>query len=206
MPRLLIIYGALALAGFLFALWHPPKLPKYWLLLATAAVPQIGGLFGIWIPGMFLVSVACILIWCGCNWRIAGVPLMSAGVVLNMLPMALHGGAMPVRSDVLARIGLVASPGTLIAASKDVVVETSALWMLGDWLVIQSRVLTLIASPGDVLVLAGIVWWLLLSHRFRKGTFRDDASHRVGTGVPRFTLARAKRAPRADSSGAARGC
>ena len=57
----LTLYLSCALAGGALALWRPPQMPRYWLLLSIAAVPQLGSLLGIWIPGMFLVSVAALV-------------------------------------------------------------------------------------------------------------------------------------------------
>ncbi|HEX9374038.1 MAG TPA: DUF5317 family protein [Roseiflexaceae bacterium] len=160
----LTLYLTLAVAGGALAIWRPPRMPRYWLLLAIAAVPQLGSLFGIWIAGMFLVSVAAIFIWCLCNWSIAGVPTVAVGVIMNLLVMAFHGGAMPIHADTLARIGHNFVPGTLLMGSKDVVVLSATLWMLSDWLVLPAGTTTYVASPGDLVVLFGVIWWLLCSH------------------------------------------
>jgi hypothetical protein len=161
---ILTLYLSLALAGAALALWRPPRMPRFWLLLAIAAMPQLGSLLGIWIPGMFLVSVAAILFWCICNREIAGIPAVAAGVIMNLLVMAFHGGAMPIHADTLAAIGQIYTPGTLLMGSKDVVVESAALWLLSDWLVLPTGAATYVASPGDVVVIVGVMWWLLLSH------------------------------------------
>src|SRR4029079_2391891 len=95
----LTLYVACSLAGAALAIWRPPHMPRYWLLLAIAAVPQLGSLLGIWIAGMFLVSVTAILSWCLCNRMIAGIPAVAVGVIMNLLVMAFHGGAMPIHAD-----------------------------------------------------------------------------------------------------------
>jgi hypothetical protein len=178
--NILTLYLACALAGGALALWRPPRMPRYWLLLAIAAVPQLGSVLGIWIPGMFLVSVAAIAFWCLCNRSIAGIPAVAAGVLMNLLPMALHGGAMPIHAAALAGVGHAFAPGTLVMGSKDIVVESSALWLLSDWLAIPAGRTTFIASPGDLVVILGVAWWLLLSHeneRYRPMlTFRPAAT------------------------------
>ena len=161
---ILTLYLCCSLAGAALTLWRPPRMPRYWLLLAIAAVPQIGSLLGIWIAGMFLVSVTAIFIWCLCNRMIAGIPAVAAGVIMNLLVMAFHGGAMPIHAETLARIGYVFAPGTLLMGSKDVVVQSAALWMLSDWLVLPAGATTYVASPGDVVVMVGVIWWLLFSH------------------------------------------
>jgi hypothetical protein len=139
-------------------------MPRYWLLLAIAAVPQLGSLLGIWIAGMFLVSVAAIFVWCICNRAIAGIPAVAAGVIMNLLVMAFHGGAMPIHAATLAQIGHIFAPGTLLMGSKDVVVQSATLWLLSDWLVLPAGATTYVASPGDVVVMVGVIWWLLFSY------------------------------------------
>jgi len=160
----LMLYLCCALVGAALAFWRPPHMPRYWPLLAIAAVPQLGSLASIWIPGMFLVSVTAIFIWCLCNRAIAGVPAVAVGAIMNLLVMAFHGGAMPIHAETLARIGHIFAPGTLLMGSKDVVVQSAVLWLLSDWLVLPAGATTYVASPGDVVVIVGVIWWLLFSH------------------------------------------
>src|SRR5215211_1986596 len=160
----LLLYLSCALVGAMVAFWRAPRMPRYWLLLAIAAVPQLGNLLGVWISGMFLVSVGAIFVWCLCNRAIAGVPTIAVGVVMNLMVMAFHGGAMPIHAATLAQIGYAVAPGTLLMGSKDLVVQTAALGVLADWLVLPAGVTTFIASPGDLVVLIGVIWWLLFSY------------------------------------------
>lgn len=164
----LLLYLTCALAAALIAVWRPPRLPRYWPLLAIAAVPQLGNLLGVWITGMFLVSVGAIFVWCLCNRALAGVPAIAAGVVMNLLVMAFHGGAMPIHGATLAQIGYAVAPGTLLMGSKDLVVEKATLGLLADWLVLPAGITTFVASPGDVVVLIGVIWWLLFSHVYER--------------------------------------
>lgn len=160
---LFTVYLIIALAGAFIAFWRAPQWPRFNLLLLIAAIPQIGNVLGVRISGMFLVSVAAIVIWCLCNHEILGVLVVAAGAVMNLLVMAMHGGAMPVRADILADLGYHFDVGTLLAGSKDVVVHGSPFWMLSDWLAISTDLFTLLVSPGDLLIVGGILVWLLLS-------------------------------------------
>ncbi|MBK9941948.1 MAG: DUF5317 family protein [Kouleothrix sp.] len=164
----LLLYLAVALAGAALAFWRAPAWPRYSLLLAIAAVPQLGMLLGIRLPAMFVVSVVAVLIWCRCNFALAGVPAISVGVVMNMLVMALNGGAMPIHTATLARIGVTAAPGMLLAGSKDLAVQTALLGLLGDWLVLPAGVATYVVSPGDIVVAIGLLWWLLFSNQYER--------------------------------------
>lgn len=181
---LLALYLACALAGAALAFWRSPRMPRYLPLLALAALPQLGSLLGIRIPGLFLVSVVAISIWCLCNRTIAGVPLAAVGIALNLIVMGLHGGAMPIGADVLARVGAPAAPGTLLAGSKDIVVQTAPLLLLSDWMVISSGLVTIVASPGDLLVVAGIIWWLLFSSQPERDYAHGHAWRRPWVGRP----------------------
>jgi hypothetical protein len=163
---LFAVYLFCALVGAIIALWRAPAWPRYNLLLAIAAVPQIGHVLGIRISEMFIVSVVAMLLWCVCNYRIAGVPVVAGGAALNMLAMAWHGGAMPVRADILADLGYHFDAGVLLEGSKDVVVHGSPLWLLSDWLPLTTDFVTLIISPGDLLIVGGVLVWLLFSRPF----------------------------------------
>lgn len=160
---LLTLYALSALLGLFIALWRSPRLPRYNLLLVIAAVPQLGSLLQIDVPGMFLVSAAALAIWCLSNRAIPGVLVVGAGALMNLAAMALYGGRMPITADVLAALGQLAEPGTHLAGSKDVVVASSPLWLLSDWLIVMSEPFVLVVSPGDILVVLGILLWLILS-------------------------------------------
>jgi hypothetical protein len=157
-----------ALSGAL-AFWRRPVMPRYWPLLAIAIVPQVGILAGIRIVGMFFVAIAVIGIWCLYNRDIAGTALVAVGIGLNLLVMGFHGGAMPIRADILLHtFGVVAAPGTILAGSKDVVIDTSALWLLSDWIILPFGDKKVVVSPGDLIIVAGVAWWLLFSHQPEK--------------------------------------
>jgi hypothetical protein len=168
MPTLMIVYLACVLAGTGLALLRPPAMPRYNLLLALAAVPQAGSLLGIWLPGMFLVSVAAFCVWCLYNRDIPGVLIVALGVMLNLLVMAFYGGAMPVHVDLLAKASDAAPAGSVLLGSKDVVVQSAYLAPLSDWIVLLSGTRTIIASPGDLISVVGIVYWLLFSHPIKE--------------------------------------
>src|SRR5262245_3890054 len=111
-----------AVLAAVLAIWRQPHLPRYGLLLVIAVVPQIGSILGVRIAGMFLISIGTIGLWCYCNCRIPGVGIVALGMGLNSLVMAIHGGAMPIHRDLLAQLGHLAAPGTLLPYSKDVVI------------------------------------------------------------------------------------
>lgn len=176
MSTLLLLYVACALAGTTIALLRPPRMPRYGPLLAIAAVPQLGSLFGIWIPGMFAISVIAFCAWCLSNRAIPGVLIVALGVMLNLLVMAFHDGAMPIHAEVLLAAGDAAPAGSLLWGSKDIVVHAAPLASLSDWMIVSSGARTLIASPGDLIAAAGILYWLVFSRSTKEGLSNDVIS------------------------------
>jgi len=182
---LLSTFGAL-LSGAL-AFWRRPQLPRFCLLLVIALVPQVGNLFGIRIPGMFFVAIAVIAIWCAYNRDISGTAVVGIGIGLNLLVMGFHGGAMPIRADVLASLGQIAVPGTVLVGSKDVVIDTSALWLLSDWIILALGSKKIVVSPGDLIIVAGVAWWLLFSHHSEKDRAHADIIDQTGLARTAYT-------------------
>jgi hypothetical protein len=172
----LSVFGAL-LSGAL-ALWRRPRIPRFWPLLAIAAVPQIGELVGVRIEGMFFLAIAVIGVWCIFNRAIAGTWLVAIGIGLNLLVMAFHGGKMPITAALLASLGYDAAPGTEML--KDVVVESTPLWLLSDWIVLSLGATKVVVSPGDLIIVAGVAWWLLFSHRAEKDQAHADTIDQAG--------------------------
>lgn len=158
--NLLIIYTSLACMAALIAFWKQPVLPRAWPLLAIAALPQLISMLGI--RGLILFSITTIALglWCWLNRSLSGVWLVSIGIALNLLVMGLHGGAMPIHSDSLRALGHTVSEGTVLLGSKDLVVDAGLLRYLGDWIVVDWTPIAFVASPGDILILLGIVQWL----------------------------------------------
>jgi hypothetical protein len=144
-------------------------MPRANLLLAVAVAPQIAAMFGIRALWAFLISATAIGLWCFYNRGLAGAACITLGAIMNLLPMALHGGSMPVHTGTVAAFGQMIAPDTLLIGSKDVVVQSSPLGLLADWLVFWvSSGKAVVASPGDLVIVAGILYWLLVSPSQRK--------------------------------------
>jgi hypothetical protein len=43
-----------------------------------------------------------------------------------------------------------------------------ALWVLSDWIVLPLGRSVVVVSPGDLILVAGVLWWLLMSHQAEK--------------------------------------
>jgi hypothetical protein len=165
---LLILSLLTACIGAMLTFWRPPLIPRHSFLLVLAAAPQISSMLGLRSPWLLGISAVLVAVWCVVNRRVAGVLCITLGAAMNLLVMALHGGAMPVHVSTLATLGQHVAPGTVLAASKDLVIEWSLLGWLADWIVIRVGPKAIIASPGDLVVLGGLLYWLLVSPSQRK--------------------------------------
>lgn len=154
------------------AVVRAPQLPQRWPLLGIAAIPAGALSFGVAHTLLCLSAIACITLWVWCNRRLSGSLLIAAGALLNLSVMAFHNGAMPITDTTLRAIGHVAPVGALLLGSKDIVIEASVWGWLGDWMIIPlgaERVM--VASPGDVVLALGILWWLCFSGTARQGRY-----------------------------------
>jgi hypothetical protein len=128
-----------------------------------------------WRFELLLVTAALLAIFCWLNRRHVGLPLVAAGIALNLLVMGANGGTMPVSPTTLASMSNVsAKPGTVVHWTKDRVLEDdqARLPWLGDRLLLPGYLRYLAAwSIGDVLILTGI--GLLLWHTM-KGCDDDE--------------------------------
>lgn len=157
-----VYVGFAAIIG-LIALVREPDIPRHWPLLLIAAIPQAALIYGVEIPGNVIISAICIAGWGILDRATAGVPCIAGGMLLNLLAMAAHGGRMPIHSDLVTGAAGQPALGEALAGSKDVVVAGSPLLWLSDHIPISVQHITIIASPGDLIVIAGILWWMLRS-------------------------------------------
>jgi hypothetical protein len=102
------------------------------------------------------------------RWAMAA---MAVGAALNLVPIAEHG-SMPVAPGALAVAG--AGPTTDVDDSlgqlgKHVLSDgAGATWWLGDSIGVPSS--GVVVSPGDLAMLAGIVWLTLAASARRRDT------------------------------------
>jgi hypothetical protein len=156
-------------------------------LACAACLLQIGGMLA---PqyrlSILLLSAACLASFCWLNRRQHGIVLITAGVGLNMAVMAANGGYMPISPAALARrIDVQIAPGTLLPATKDIVLEDheARLALLGDRLLLPGRLASLATwSIGDFVLIAGVgrLLWQTM-----KGTTHAQHPLWRGTALPR---------------------
>ncbi len=124
-------------------------------LLQLAAIELRG-----WRLELLLLSAAPLACFCWLNRNQPGLALISLGVALNLLVMALNGGAMPISPATLAeQTGLQIAPGTFLPKTKDRVLaeEATALAWLSDRLMLPGPLKSLASwSVGDALLIGGV--------------------------------------------------
>lgn len=164
--------------GRLSAFTHQELLAPGYVFLAVIA-QVVGAMLsdhvsGQWVyPTGLAVSAACALIFCFANRRVAGVPLVALGLVLNAIVVA-RNGAMPVSISAASRAGV----STLTVATgndpRHTIAGRGSIWRsLGDVVPVPLPVAPEVVSPGDVLVAAGLAEFIVMTSRRRR---HDDVA------------------------------
>ncbi|MFH1186304.1 MAG: DUF5317 domain-containing protein [Chloroflexota bacterium] len=173
-----LILGLLAgLAGA--ALQGRPYQPLYprhlWLIpaafapqLLVAYLPATRELLPYWLAAAVLPSSLLVfLVFAWVNRGVPGMPLLLAGLVLNLLVIAANGGWMPISPETASHLP---GAGVLDAArlgtrfgQKDILLltEDTRLAFLSDRFLLPSWFHYAVAlSLGDILVAGGVFWLL----------------------------------------------
>lgn len=160
------------------------KIKKLWLVFVALAVQfgpgwleRFGVLtVGSWGSTVHLLSYIPLTIMLLANITLAGVPALIAGMVLNIIPMAVNGGRMPVSGDALARVGmaeLIPSIAPGMSYTHVIIGSSTHFGFLGDVLAqTWPRSLTNVFSIGDVAL--GIGLFLLVQQLMGAGRHRGS--------------------------------
>lgn len=187
------------LAGFLFGgrirRFEELHLRWSWLAIAGLAlqfVPLPGGATGTDLAvrtAVLSCSYVLLLTFAAVNIRLAGVPLIFAGLALNLLVIASNGG-MPVSRGALESSGQADVLQVLLdegAAKHHLLTDADVLTPLADVIPVGGPIRQVV-SAGDVLVYAGVAWLIVAvmrgripqASRARSGSYRGK--HRKGAG------------------------
>lgn len=156
-------------------------------VLVAAVVAQTGGaLVGVlgygdprraYVIGL-AASALCAAAFCARNLRVAGVPLVTLGLLANATVVAVNG-AMPVSVSAASRAGV--SVVEIAAGNDDrhkIADPATPLRMLGDVIPVPLPVRSEIVSPGDVLVAAGLAELVVMGMLRRR---RDEMGDVIPT-------------------------
>jgi hypothetical protein len=174
---LILLVGAAALALATGGSWSTfANLPLQGRRLVVIAVvaqllgtglARVTNLPGFYPAGLALSALAA-LAFCVRNIRLAGVPLITLGLLSNALVVSLNG-AMPVSITAAARANV---PILGIAAGDDArhtVAGTGTTWrVLGDVIPVPLPWRPEVVSAGDALIAAGLGELVLLGMRPRR--------------------------------------
>jgi hypothetical protein len=160
------VAAGLARGGALAGL-AAPEVRSRWLALGCLAVQATVVLLPMPGAGGFVLLVAALATLLGiarANGRLAGVPLLALGLLLNLLVVLANVG-MPVSAATLGRAGIhLEQPAPHRPDAKHVLDQGDArLGLLGDRLAV--RPLRTVTSYGTVIELAGL--FLLLQYLVR---------------------------------------
>ena len=158
------MYGMAMIAGLvlLVALVRaaPLPIPHWWQLGLLAALLQVPAY--VWSVGDWLLRASYVLL-CFVAWRnyeAVGGKLIFAGLVLNAVPIVLLG-RMPISPAMLAWGQQATHIGEALAHSKDVVIASSPLLVLGDTLPVALGNWRAAWSIGDVVLCCGALRYAL---------------------------------------------
>jgi hypothetical protein len=164
-------WPVLAIGGFVLQLLIFTPFMKS-PLVAYATVP------------LYLFSMALLVVWVGLNWRIPGMVLIAAGLLMNLAAIGANGGHMPVDPEAARIAGryeelTTDNPATSKHAPAD---ETVRLWPLTDIIPLPASIpIAGVLSVGDIVLTLGIG---ILCYR----TIRDTPVARLDTGEAAVAL------------------
>lgn len=113
------------------------------------------------------VSAACALVFCIANIRVAGIPLVALGLVLNAVVVA-RNGAMPVSIFSAHRAGVSILSIATGNDPRHTIAGIGSVWRsLGDIIPVPLPLVPQVVSPGDMLVAAGLGEFVVMTSRRR---------------------------------------
>lgn len=170
----IVILGLSVIAGLLAggSIRHFDRARIHWWALAPIAlalqvVPAPAGRAGL-AAAMLVASYLLLLAVVGVNRRVPGAAAMGIGLLLNLAVVGLNGG-MPVSVDA-ARAAGAEGPLVIEGSKRHLMTDEDVLRLLGDVIPVP-RPIGVVLSIGDVLLFAGMGWWLFAVTR---GRFREN--------------------------------
>ena len=161
--------------------WMPPALSYFWLVpvfflpqLLAFYLPGIRNQMANSLASVFLViSMLGFMLFCLLNRKLSGMPVLSIGLLLNLIAITANGGFMPLSTDTAADLFPKQALATLeigsrIGVSKDILLSPERIvfpWLVdrfvpADWFPYQFAF-----SLGDVFIGIGAFLLLALSHK-----------------------------------------
>jgi hypothetical protein len=187
LPVLVAVVVGLALGGSLANLTRL-ELRAPWLFLAAVGLQLVAfplTLFpwetdetvasALWVASYGLLIVAATL-----NVRITGVPIVAAGMLLNLAAIVVNRGTMPVRLEAMQDAGRV----DVVRANSTAMPDPSLPWLVDRWAAPDWVPLANVFSVGDVVIALGTFWLVLAATGVSRGSdsSRATSSTSVSSG------------------------
>jgi hypothetical protein len=177
---LLAALGLGLLAGWALAHWQrrqyrAPELTSLWLIplafapqVVVAYLPRVGELLPAPVASAVLpLSLIGFLAFVWLNRRLPGMPVLLAGLLLNLMVITANGGWMPISPATASQLPGGSTPEATMTGNrfgdKDILLEPgdTKLEILSDRFLIPEMIGYRAAfSPGDLLIAAGAFWLL----------------------------------------------
>lgn len=115
-------------------------------------------------PVIYVASTALVVAAVARNLRIAGMPIVLAGALMNLAAILANGGYMPAAASAMGEVGMALPSGY----TNSSLVAEPALWFLTDIFALPAWMpFANVFSAGDVVIGAGIVTVIVAAMRRR---------------------------------------
>lgn len=102
---------------------------------------------------IWLISYALLVVAAALNWRIAGVPVVALGMVLNLVAILANRGTMPVAPEAMRAAG--DDYGT--QANSTATADPKLPWLIDRWAAPDWIPFANVFSVGDIVIAVGAV-------------------------------------------------
>ena len=181
---LFVMVGAAVIAIARGGSWHgftELHLHRPWLVIVAVVVQILGSELAAhsaqtWLyPTALGISAAAALAFCLLNLRVAGLPLLTLGLLSNALVVGLNT-AMPVSIFAASRAGVSITTIAVGADPRHTIAGIGSHWRaLGDVIPVPFPGVPEVVSAGDVLVAAGLGELVVVTMRRRRIPARTAA-------------------------------
>lgn len=165
--------------------WIPLVIGAFALQLLIFTPFLSASLISVGTQALYVLSMALLTIWVAANWRIPGMALMAAGLLMNLAAIVANGGHMPVSPASARYAGTFAqysAQGVPVANNSIATDSQVHLWLLTDIIPLPKEIpFANVFSIGDIVLTVGAA---VLCYRTIHGAAAVPASARTaGAGV-----------------------
>jgi hypothetical protein len=180
LPVLAAVAVGLALGGRLADLGRL-ELRAWWLFFAAIGLQLVAfPLPGFpWETGeraasaLWLLSCGLLVVAAALNARVPGVPIVAAGMLLNLVAILANGGTMPVTPAALEAAG----ESYTTSANSTAMADPNAPWLVDRWAAPDWVPFANVFSVGGLVIAVGTFWLVLAAMGVDVRRRRDAVSN-----------------------------